>query len=124
MAKKLYVGNLSFSATNESLTEAFSQYGTVTSAQIVMDRETGRSRGFGFVEMNDGADQAIAAMNGAQLDGRTLTVNEAKPREDRPRGGGGRGGYGGGGGGGGGYGGGGGRSGGGGYGGGGGGRRY
>jgi RNA recognition motif-containing protein len=125
MAKKLYVGNLSFSATNESLQEAFSQFGTVTSAQIVMDRETGRSRGFGFVEMADGADQAIAAMNGAQLDGRTLTVNEAKPREDRPRGGGGGGGgYGGGGGGSrGGYGGGGG---GGGYGGGGGGggRRY
>jgi RNA recognition motif-containing protein len=123
MAKKLYVGNLSFSATNESLQEAFSQFGTVTSAQIVMDRETGRSRGFGFVEMADGADQAIAAMNGAQLDGRTLTVNEAKPREDRPRGGGGGGGGGyGGGGGGRGYGGGGG---GGGYGGGGGGgRRY
>ena len=122
MSKKLYVGNLSFSATNESLQEAFSQFGTVTSAQIVMDRETGRSRGFGFVEMADGADQAIAAMNGAQLDGRTLTVNEAKPREDRPRGGGG-GGYGGGGGGGGrgGYGGGGGGYGGG---GGGGGRRY
>ena len=107
MAKKLYVGNLSFSATNESLSEAFGQFGTVTSAQIVMDRETGRSRGFGFVEMADGADQAIAAMNGAQLNGRTLTVNEAKPREDRPRTGGG-GGYGGGrssGGGGGGYGG-------------------
>ena len=106
MAKKLYVGNLSFTATNESLQEAFSQFGTVTSAQIVMDRETGRSRGFGFVEMNDGAEQAIAAMNGAQLDGRTLTVNEAKPREDRPRSGGGGGGgggrgYGGGGGGGG-----------------------
>ena len=120
MAKKLYVGNLSFSATNESLQEAFSQFGAVTSAQIVMDRETGRSRGFAFVEMADGADQAIAAMNGAQLDGRTLTVNEAKPREDRGGGGGGggsRGGYGGGGGGsggGGGYGGG----------GGGGGRRY
>lgn len=128
MSKKLYVGNLSFGATNESLQEAFSQFGTVTSAQIVMDRETGRSRGFAFVEMADGADQAIASMNGAQLDGRTLTVNEAKPREDRGGGGGGsRGGYGGGGGGrsggGGGYGGGGG-GGGGGYGGGGGGRRY
>jgi RNA recognition motif-containing protein len=122
MAKKLYVGNLSFSATNESLQEAFSQFGTVTSAQIVMDRETGRSRGFGFVEMADGADAAIAAMNGAQLDGRTLTVNEARPREDRPRGGGGGGGGYGGGGGGGGYGGGGGGRGG--YGGGGGGRRY
>src|SRR5215207_4487625 len=83
MSKKLYVGNLSFGATDESLREAFSQYGTVTSAQIVMDRETGRSRGFAFVEMADGAEQAIASMNGAQLDGRTLTVNEAKPREDR-----------------------------------------
>src|SRR4051812_441496 len=123
MAKKLYVGNLSFNETNESLQEAFGQFGTVTSAQIVMDRETGRSRGFGFVEMSDGADQAIAGMNGAQLNGRTLTVNEAKPREDRPRTGGGGGGYGGGGGGGG-YGGGGGRSGGGGGYGGGGGRRY
>ena len=127
MAKKLYVGNLSFTATNESLQEAFSQFGAVTSAQIVMDRETGRSRGFGFVEMNDGAEQAIAAMNGAQLDGRTLTVNEAKPREERTGGGGSGGGYGGGGGGGGGYGGGGNRGGssggGGGY-GGGGGRRY
>ena len=107
MSKKLYVGNISFQTTNEELAEAFSQYGTVTSAQVVTDRETGRSRGFAFVEMADGADQAIAAMNGAQVGGRTLTVNEAKPREDRPRGGGygggggggGRGGYGGGGGG-------------------------
>ena len=104
MSKKLYVGNISFQTTNEELVEAFSQYGTVTSAQVVTDRETGRSRGFAFVEMADGADQAIAAMNGAQVGGRTLTVNEAKPREDRPRGGGyggggggGRGGYGGGG---------------------------
>jgi RNA recognition motif-containing protein len=120
MAKKLYVGNISFQTTSEELVQAFSQFGTVLGAQIVSDRETGRSRGFAFVEMHDGADEAIAAMNGAQLGGRTLTVNEAKPREDRPRGGGG-GGYGGGGGGG--YGG--GRSGGGGgYGGGGGGRRY
>ena len=105
MSKKLYVGNISFQTTNEELVEAFSQFGTVTSAQVVTDRETGRSRGFAFVEMADGADQAIAAMNGAQVGGRTLTVNEAKPREDRPRGGGGgygggggRGGYGGGGG--------------------------
>src|SRR5438067_13391721 len=104
MSKKLYVGNISFQTTNEELVEAFSQFGTVTSAQVVMDRETGRSRGFAFVEMADGAEQAIAAMNGAQFQGRALTVNEAKPREDRPRGGGGggRGGYGGGGGGGGG----------------------
>ena len=105
--KKLYVGNIAFGTTNEDLVEAFSQFGTVTSAQVVTDRETGRSRGFAFVEMSDGADQAIAAMNGAQLGGRTLTVNEARPREDRPRSGGG-GGYGGGGGGRGGYGGGGG----------------
>ena len=99
MAKKLYVGNLSFDATEDELRQAFGQYGTVNSAQIVMDRDTGRSRGFAFVEMADGADEAIAAMNGAQLGGRTLTVNEAKPREDRgPRGGGGGGGYGGGGG--------------------------
>ena len=113
MAKKLYVGNLSFDATEDQLRQTFGQYGTVNSAQIVMDRDTGRSRGFAFVEMADGADQAIAALNGAQLGGRTLTVNEAKPREDRPRSGGsgGGGGYGGGGGGGsrGGYGGGGGR---------------
>lgn len=112
MAKKLYVGNISFQTTSDDLVQAFSQYGTVLGAQIVSDRETGRSRGFAFVEMHDGADEAIAALNGAQLSGRTLTVNEAKPREDRPRSGGGGGGYGGGGGGGG-YGGGGGRSGGG-----------
>jgi len=124
MAKKLYVGNISFNTDEESLRQAFGQFGTVTSAQVVMDRETGRSRGFAFVEMADGADEAIAAMNGQQLDGRSLTVNEAKPREGGG-GGGGRGGYGGGGGGGrsgggGGYGGGGGGYGGG----GGGGRRY
>ncbi|HEY3788552.1 MAG TPA: RNA-binding protein [Urbifossiella sp.] len=98
MSKKLYVGNISFQTTSEELTQAFGQYGAVTSAQVVTDRETGRSRGFAFVEMADGGDEAIAAMNGALLGGRTLTVNEAKPREDRPRGGGG-GGYGGGGGG-------------------------
>ncbi len=122
MAKNLYVGNMAFTTTEATLREVFSQYGTVTKVQLIMDRETGRPRGFAFVEMSDGGDQAIAALNGAQLDGRALTVNEAKPREDRPRGGGG-GGYGGGGGGGGGYGGGGGGRGG--YGGGGGGgRRY
>ena len=119
MAKNLYVGNMAFSTTEATLREVFSQYGTVTKVQLIMDRETGRPRGFAFVEMSDGGDQAIAALNGAQLDGRALTVNEAKPREERPRGGG----YGGGGGGGGGYGGGGG-GGRGGYGGGGGGRRY
>src|SRR6476661_3690237 len=98
MSKKLYVGNISFTTTNEDLAEAFGQHGTVVSAQVVTDRETGRSRGFAFVEMSDGAEAAIAAMNGADLQGRTLTVNEARPREDRPRSGGG-GGYGGGGGG-------------------------
>ena len=117
MAKKLYVGNISFDTTSDDLVQAFSQYGTVLGAQIVSDRETGRSRGFAFVEMHDGADEAIAGLHGAQLGGRTLTVNEAKPREERPRtgggssygggsgggygGGGNRGGYGGGGGGGG-----------------------
>ena len=123
----LYVGNMAFSTTEDTLRDAFSQYGTVTKVQIIMDRDTGRPRGFAFVEMSDGGEQAIAAMNGAQLDGRQLTVNEAKPREGGGGrggpgggGGGGRGGYGGGGGGRGGYGGGGG---GGGY-GGGGGRRY
>jgi RNA recognition motif-containing protein len=104
MSKKLYVGNISFTTTNEDLAQAFGQHGTVTSAQVVMDRETGRSRGFAFVEMSDGAEAAIAAMNGAAFMGRTLTVNEARPREERPRGGGyggdrgDRGGYGGGGG--------------------------
>ena len=85
MSKKLYVGNLPFSTTADDLREAFAQHGTVTSAQVVEDRETGRSRGFGFVEMSDGGDQAIERLNGAQFQGRTLTVNEAKPREDRPR---------------------------------------
>jgi RNA recognition motif-containing protein len=88
MAKNLYVGNLSFDTTAADLEAAFGQYGTVQRAQIVSDRETGRSRGFGFVEMSDGAEAAIQALNGAQLQGRTLTVNEAKPREDRPRSGG------------------------------------
>ncbi len=114
-SKNLYVGNLPFSTTQADLEQLFGQYGTVTKAQVISDRETGRSRGFGFVEMSSGTDEAIAALNGAEYQGRRLTVNEAKPREERPRGGGGGGGYGGGGGG---YGGG-----GGGYGGGGGGRR-
>jgi RNA recognition motif-containing protein len=92
MAKKLYVGNISFTTTSDDLIAAFSQYGTVLGAQIVADRDTGRSRGFAFVEMHDGADEAIAALHGAQLGGRTLTVNEARPREERPRAGGGGGG--------------------------------
>jgi RNA recognition motif-containing protein len=109
MSKNLYVGNLSFQTTENELRDAFAQYGTVTRAQIVSDRETGRSRGFGFIEMSDGADEAINALNGAPFQGRNLTVNEARPREERPRasggGGGSRGGYGGGSGGRGGYGG-------------------
>lgn len=83
--KNLYVGNLPFSATADDLREAFSNFGTVTRASVVSDRETGRSRGFGFVEMEEGADEAIATLNGAQFQGRSLTVNEAKPREERPR---------------------------------------
>jgi RNA recognition motif-containing protein len=108
MSKNIYVGNLSFQTTADDLREAFGQHGTVTSAQVVMDRETGRSRGFGFVEMSDGGDEAIQALNGAEFQGRTLTVNEARPRTERGGGGGGGGGGGRRGGGGGGYGGGGG----------------
>ena len=88
MSKNLYVGNLSFQTTADDLREAFAQHGTVTRAQVVADRETGRSRGFGFVEMADGADQAISNLNGALFQGRPLTVNEARPREERPRSGG------------------------------------
>ena len=109
MAKKLYVGNLTYNVNESDLEELFSQFGTVQSAQIIVDRDTNRSKGFGFVEMDTDA-QAQAAIQGLHdqdHDGRRLTVNEAKPREDRG-GGGGRGGYGGGGGGRGGYGGGGG----------------
>jgi RNA recognition motif-containing protein len=94
---RIYVGNLPFSSTEDELREFFSQHGAVTSAAIVIDRETGRPRGFGFVEManDEEAKKAIAATNGQQLGGRPLVVNEAKPRE---AGGGGRGGFGGGGG--------------------------
>jgi RNA recognition motif-containing protein len=83
MSKNLYVGNLSFSVSSDDLRSAFGQFGTVTSASVVSDRETGRSRGFGFVEMSDGGDAAIEALNGNDLQGRTLTVNEARPRDDR-----------------------------------------
>ncbi len=121
MGNKLYVGNLAYSVRDDSLLQAFSQFGTVTSAKVMMDRETGRSKGFGFVEMGSDpeAQAAINGMNGQPIDGRAVVVNEARPREERPGGfgggGGGRsgggGGYGGGGGGyGGGAGGGGGRS--------------
>ena len=114
MGSKLYVGNLSYNTTSSDLEQLCGQHGTVQSAEVIQDRDTGRSKGFAFVQMGSDAEAqaAIAALNGQDLDGRALTVNEAKPREDRPRtgggGGGGRGGYGGGGGGGGGYGGGGG----------------
>lgn len=121
MGKKLYVGNLTYGVTDSTLEQMFAAHGTVQSAQVIMDRDTGRSKGFGFVEMGSDAEAqaAIAALNGKEVDGRSLTVNEARPKTE---GGGGRGGFGGGRGGGGG---GGGRSGGGGYGGGGGGgRRY
>jgi hypothetical protein len=92
--KRIYVGNLSFHTTKEGLDAAFSAHGQVENVAIILDRETGRSRGFAFVEMaNDGeAEAAISALHGADLDGRTLTVNEARPREDRPGGGGGGGG--------------------------------
>ncbi|MBP7416460.1 MAG: RNA-binding protein [Pyrinomonadaceae bacterium] len=113
---KIYVGNLSFQTTNQDLNDLFGAVGAVESANIIEDRETGRSRGFGFVEManSEDGDKAIAELNGKEVDGRTLKVNEAKPQENRSGGGGGgRGGYGGGGGGRGGSGGGGNRSGGG-----------
>ena len=108
MGSKLYVGNLSYNTTGSDLEQLFSQHGTVQSAEVIADRDTGRSKGFGFVQMgsDEEAQKAISALNGQEHDGRQLTVNEAKPREDRPRGGGG---FGGGGGGRGGYGGGGGR---------------
>src|SRR5437667_5134077 len=103
MGKKLYVGNLSYDVDSSAPEQLFGAHGTVQSAQIITDRDTGRSKGFGFVEMGSDAEAqaAIAALNGQENGGRALTVNEAKPREDRPRGGGGgggggRGGYGGG----------------------------
>jgi len=128
VGNKLYVGNLAYSVRDDSLLQAFSQFGNVTSAKVMMDRETGRSKGFGFVEMGNDAEAqaAINGMNGQPIDGRAVVVNEARPREERPGGfgggggsrsggggyggGGGGGGYGGGGGGAGGAGGGGGRS--------------
>jgi RNA recognition motif-containing protein len=99
MGKRLYVGNLSYNVDSSQLEQLFSQHGQVVSAQVISDRDSGRSKGFGFVEMADDneATAAITALNGQQHDGRALTVNEARPREERSGGGGG-GGYGGGGG--------------------------
>ncbi len=106
MGKKLYVGNLTYGVTDTILSQMFEPHGTVQSAQVIMDRDTGRSKGFGFVEMGSDAEAqaAIAALNGKEMEGRSLTVNEARPREERSGGGrghqggggGGRGGYGGG----------------------------
>jgi RNA recognition motif-containing protein len=97
MGKKLYVGNLGYGVDNTALEKMFSEHGSVESAAVITDRATGQSKGFGFVEMSSNAEAqaAISALNGKQFDGRALTVNEAKPREDRPRGGGGGGGFGG-----------------------------
>ena len=91
MSNKLFVGNLSFNTTENDLNDAFAAHGTVTETNLMMDRETGRPRGFGFVTMSsaDEANKAIEALNGKDMDGRALTVNIAKPREERPAGGGG-----------------------------------
>ena len=111
MGKKLYVGNLSYSVSDDSLQQHFSEFGGISSAKVMMDRDSGRSKGFGFVEMSSDAEAqaAIRGMNGKSIDGRDMVVNEARPMEPRTGGGGGggrrEGGYGGGGGGGGGYGG-------------------
>ncbi|MBI2150654.1 MAG: RNA-binding protein [Acidobacteria bacterium] len=83
MSKKVFVGNLSFQTTENDLNDAFAQHGTVEAVAIITDRETGRSKGFGFVTMTDGADKAIAQLSGAELNGRVLTVNEAKPMVKR-----------------------------------------
>jgi cold-inducible RNA-binding protein len=95
MSKKLFVGNLSFQTTESGITSAFEPFGSIESVNIITDRDTGRSKGFGFVVMAEAehADQAIAQLNGSQLDGRALTVNEAKPMVKRDFGGGGGGGY-------------------------------
>ena len=85
MAKRIYVGNLPFSATEDEVRDAFSQYGSVLSVNLITDRETGRPRGFGFVEMEEGASEAISALDNTEMGGRNLRVNEARPREDRPR---------------------------------------
>ena len=83
--KRIYVGNLPFSASEDEVRELFSQYGSVTSVSLITDRDTGRPRGFGFVEMEEGADEAISALDNHELGGRNLRVNEAKPREEGRR---------------------------------------
>jgi RNA recognition motif-containing protein len=83
MSKKIYVGNLSFDSSEDQLRNLFAQYGTVGSVNVIMDRDTGRSRGFGFVEMETGGDDAIRSLDKQDLDGRSLNVNEARPRESR-----------------------------------------
>ena len=102
MTTNIYVGNLSYQTDDRELEDLFAPYGDIASARVITDRETGRSKGFGFVEMPDSAqaEAAISALNDTEIDGRNLRINEARPREERPRGGGGGGGYGGGGGGG------------------------
>ena len=85
MSKRIYVGNLPFSATEDEVRELFEGFGEVVSVSLINDRETGRPRGFGFVEMSDGADEAIQALDQSNLGGRTLKINEARPREPRPR---------------------------------------
>ena len=85
MSKKIYVGNLPFSAGEEEVRTLFEEYGTVDSINLITDRDTGRPRGFGFVEMENGADEAIEALNNFDMGGRQLKVNEARPREERPR---------------------------------------
>jgi RNA recognition motif-containing protein len=92
MGKKLYVGNLPYTIDDQTLTSEFSKFGTVTSAKVITDRETGRSKGFGFVEMetDDQAESAISQLNGQPMGGRNINVSEAKPQTDRPRGGGSR----------------------------------
>ena len=82
---QIYVGNMSYNTTQESLETLFSEFGNVTSVKIITDRETGRAKGFGFVAMENGGNEAIEALNGKEFEGRTLRVNEAKPQEDRPK---------------------------------------
>ena len=95
MSKNIFVGSLAWGTTSEGIEQAFAQYGVVTSAKVISDRETGRSKGFAFVEMETGGDEAIKALNGSDMDGRQIVVNEARPREERSGGGGGGGGGGG-----------------------------